>query len=127
MFAKFGYIIATLMVASSTGSACAMNSPSPPQVECRVIGGDKLPAETGGPDALCAAIARAAAIEAPTSRFSVEVRVLGSASLAATLRTADGTTLPEQRFAISDRNLTKGSLDRFAKALAGAVARAPSR
>lgn len=127
MLAKVGYIIAPLMVASFTGSACAMNSPSPQQVDCRVIGGDKLPAEIGGPDALCAAIARAAASEASASRFSVEVRVLTGSSLAATLKTADGTTLPEQRFAISDRTLTKGSLDRFAKSLVSAVALSPNR
>lgn len=104
-----------------------MNSPSPQQVDCRVIGGEKLPAETGGPDALCAAITRAAAIGAPARRFSVEVRVLGNSSLAATLKTADGKTLPEQRFAISDRSLTKGSVDRFAKALVDAVVRDPTR
>ena len=127
MLPKFGYIIAPLMVALGTGSACAMNSPSSKQVDCSVIGGDKLPAETGGPDAVCAAIARAAATDAPASRFSVEVRVLGSSSLAATLKTADGTTLPEQKFAISDRSLTKGSIERFAKALVGAVAREPIR
>jgi len=127
MSTKFAYIIAPLMVASFTGSACAMNSPSPQLVDCRVVGGDRLPAETGGPDALCAAITRAAAVGAPANRFSVEVRVLDSSSLAATLKTADGRTLPEQRFAISDRSLTKGSLDRFAKALVGAVASAPSR
>lgn len=119
--AKFSYIVAPLMAASLTGSACAMNSPSSKQVECRVVGGDKLPAEIGGPDALCAAIASAAVIGAPADRFSVEIRVLSSSSLAATLKTADGATLPEQRFAISDRGLTKGSLDRFAKSLVEAV------
>lgn len=104
-----------------------MNSPSPQLVECRVVGGDKLPAETGGPESLCAAIKRAAAADAPARKFRVEVRVLGSSSLAATLITADGTILPEQKFAISDQNLTKGSFERFAKALVSEVARAPSR
>ena len=104
-----------------------MNSPLPPQIDCRVIGGDKLPAETGGADAFCAAITRAAAAQVPARKFSVEVRVLGSSSLAATLTTADGTILPEQRFAISDRSLTKGSLERFARALVVEVARAHSR
>lgn len=127
MSAKFAYIVAPLMVASFTGSACAMNLPSPQQVDCRVIGGSKLPAETGGPDALCAAIARAAAVGAPAHKFSVEVRVLGSSSLAATLKTSNGTTLPEQQFEISDRSLTKSSLDRFAEALVDAVSRAPPR
>lgn len=104
-----------------------MNLPSSQLIDCRVVGGDKMPAETGGPEALCAAIKRAAAAETPARKFSVEVRVLGSSSLAATLTTADGTILPEQKFAVSDRSLSKGSLDRFAKALVGEVARAPSR
>ena len=104
-----------------------MNSPSPQQVDCRVVGGDKLPPEAGGPDALCAAVMRAAAEAKPAGRFSVEVRVLSASSLAATLKTADGTVLPEQRFAISDRRLTKGSVDRFAKALVSAVAAASKR
>ena len=127
MPAKFAYVILPLMAASFSGSACAMNSPSPPLIDCRVIGGDKLPADSGGADALCAAITRAAAAQVPARKFSVEVRVLGSSSLAATLTTADGTILPEQRFVISDRSLTRGSLERFAKALVGEVARAPSR
>ena len=117
--AKHSYVVSPLMAALLAGSACAMNSPPLKQVVCRVIGGSKLPTETGGPDALCAAITRAAAIDAPASKFSVEVRVINSSSLAATLKTADGTTLPEQRFAISDRGLTKGAIERFAKSLVG--------
>ena len=104
-----------------------MNLPSTQQIDCRVIGGEKLPMETGGSAALCAAITRAAEAEAPASRFSVEVRVLGDSALAATIKTADGTTLPEQRFAIIDRSLTKGSLDRFAKSLVSAVTRVSPR
>lgn len=104
-----------------------MNSPSVQPIDCRVVDGDKLPAASGGPEALCAAIAAAAAAEAPDSRFSVEVRVLGSSSLAATLTTADGRKLPERRFAASDRDLTKTSFERFAKALAGEAAKAGAR
>jgi hypothetical protein len=104
-----------------------MNSSSPQLVDCRVVGGDKLPADSGGSDTLCAAIAQAAAAETPARRFSVEVRVLGRSSLAATLTMADGRTLPEQKFAVSDRSLNKGSLERFAKALVGEVARANGR
>ena len=104
-----------------------MNSPSPQLIDCRVVGGDKLPADAGGADALCAAITRAAAAETSVKKFSVEVRVLGNSSLAATLTTADGTILPVQRFAVSDRSLNKGSLERFATALVGEVARAASR
>lgn len=104
-----------------------MNSPSAQPIDCRVINGNKLPASSGGADALCAAIIQAAATEAPHSRFSVEVRVLGNSSLAATLTTANGQTLPVQKFAVSDRTLNRASFYRFAKALAGEAAKADGR
>lgn len=104
-----------------------MNSSTPLLVDCRIVGGDSLPADSGGSDALCAAIREAAVDQAPGSRFSVEVRVLGPSVLTATVTTADGTHLPEQKMAINDRQLTRGSLERFAKALVGEVARAEAR
>ena len=104
-----------------------MTSPTSPLTGCRVVGGDKLPASSGGSEALCAAITKAAAAQAEGGRFSVEVRVLGSSRLAATLTTADGRKLPEQRFAVSDRSLTKSSFERFARALAVEVAKAGSQ
>jgi hypothetical protein len=63
--------------------------------------------------------------QAAGRRFSVEVKVLGRSALAATVTTADGSILPEQKMASSDRSLTRGSIERFARALAGAVAQAP--
>jgi hypothetical protein len=102
-----------------------MNSPSAEQVECLVTGGDKLPPEIGGSDALCAAIGRAAVAAIPDKKFKVEVHVLGHSSLVATLTTADGKVLPEQRFSISDRSMTAGSLKRFADTLVATVAGAP--
>ena len=104
-----------------------MNSSTPQLVDCRIVGGDSLPADSGGSDALCAAIREAAAEQAPGRRFSVEVTVKGPSMLAATVTTADGARLPEQKMAVSDRQLTRGSLERFAKALAGEVARAEAR
>lgn len=94
-----------------------MNSPSSHPVVCHVIGGDKLPASAGTPDSICDAILSAAAAHAPHARFSVEVRVLGQSALAATLTTADGKTLPEQKFASSDRLLNPDSIEFFAKSL----------
>ena len=94
-----------------------MNSPSQQQIECRVVGGEKLPATAGSADSICAAIARAAAAAAPAARFSVEVRVLGQSALAATLTTSEGKILPEQKFASSDRLLTPNSIDFFARSL----------
>jgi hypothetical protein len=99
-----------------------MNSPSAKAATCRVIDGAKLPAASGGADALCAAIKQAAG-----AAFSVEVRVLSKSSLAATVTTADGRRLPEQRLAVSDSTLTKGSFERFARNLAAEVARTSAR
>lgn len=104
-----------------------MNSSTPQLVDCRIVGGDSLPADSGGSDALCAAIREAAAEQAPGRPFSVVVTVKGPSMLAATVTTADGTRLPEQKMAVSDRQLTRGSLERFARALAGEVARAEAR
>ena len=104
-----------------------MSSPARPLTDCRVVGGAKLPAASGGADALCAAITKAAEAAAPGGRWSVEVRVLGNSALAATLTTADGRKLPEQRFAVSDRTLSKASFERFAKSLAREAAKADGR
>ena len=104
-----------------------MNTSSRPMVECRVVGGEKLPADSGGSDAFCAAILRAAADQLPNLRFEVDVLVRGPSSMTATLTTADGTKLPEQTFSINDRGLTRKSLERFANGLVGELARAASR
>ena len=48
-----------------SGSACAMNSTENPSSGCRVVNGDKLPAASGGADALCREIAAATAAAAP--------------------------------------------------------------
>lgn len=92
---------------------------SPPESrKCEVIGDHKLPAETGGATALCAAIERAAAARAPGVGYSVKVRVLSPSRLAATVTTSDGHALPAVNHAISDRSLSKASIERFAAAVA---------
>ena len=93
-----------------------MTSMHQPRIQCRVVGGEKLPASVGGAAALCAAIERAAAAS-PTLHFSVVVKVLGQSRLSASLTTADGKILPEQKYAISDRSLDKPAIDRFASSL----------
>jgi hypothetical protein len=103
------------------GSACAMSAGSGAAARCHVIDGAKLPAESGGPQALCAAIERAAASRAPGVRFRAEVRVLSESTLAATV-TRDGQALPEQKFATMDRPLTAAAFERFAGALADRLA-----
>lgn len=126
MLARLALILLPLAVAPIAGSAFAMNKSSDLIVECRVLGGENLPAELGGAEAICAAIERAAKAEIPAHRFKVDVRVKGASSLIASLITANGKALPEQTFSISDRGLTKGSLERFANTLVGVVARAAS-
>ena len=104
-----------------------MNAPKSQAIDCRVVGGGKLPAASGGADALCAAIVKAAEANSPNARFSAEVRVLGRSALAATVTTASGKKLPEQKFAISDSELTQSSFEWFAKALAREAAKADGR
>ena len=110
------------MAASLSGGACAMASPSGQSTPCRIVDGGKLPEESGGPAALCSAIERAAAARAPGVAYTVEVKVLSSSRLAATLTSA-GRTLPEQNFAVMDRELNGGSFERFAAALADQLAK----
>lgn len=100
-----------------------MASPSGQSASCRIVDGDKLPDGSGGAAALCTAIERAAAARAPGVDFTVEVKVLSSSRLAATVTSA-GRSLPEQNFATMDRELTGGSFERFAAALADQLARA---
>lgn len=104
-----------------------MNRPPADAVTCRVVDGAKLPADSGGADALCSAIEQALATQAPNARASVVVRVLSPSMLAANVTTAAAGTLPEQKFASSDRDLTRSSFERFAQALAAQIARAGER
>ena len=113
--------IALAAAASVCSAACAMSPANNQASPCRVVGGEKLPAASGGPGALCAAIERAVSQRAPGVEFTAEVTVLSASRLAATL-TSGGRKLPEQKFASMDRDLTVASFDRFAAALAEKVA-----
>lgn len=101
-----------------------MSPPNSQSPHCRVVDGGKLPAESGGAVALCAAIERAVSAKAPGVAFTAEVRVLSSSRLAATL-TREGSRLPEQMFASMDRELSGSSFERFAETVADQVAKGP--
>lgn len=106
-----------------SGSACAMNSSErPPAPSCQVIG--KLPAASGGADALCREIAAATAEAAPGVRYTIEIRVLPRDRLSATVTTADGRQLPELGIASMDKPLTASSFKRFAASIATELANA---
>src|SRR5690242_13800749 len=107
----------------SASDACAMTAPIFENLKCTVVGPDKLLAEAGGADALCAAIHAALAKAAPNARVAVEVRVSSPSMLAARL-TVEGQQLPEQKFAVMDRNLNPGSIEQFAQSIATKVAKA---
>ena len=89
--------------------------------QCVVSGADRLPAGLSGDD-ICSAIRAAARETAPRADYSVDVRVVSATSLAASIRLGDGKILPEQKMAVSDRQLNAGSIERFAAAIARAVA-----
>jgi hypothetical protein len=100
-----------------------MNSTENRSSGCRVVNGDKLPAESGGADALCGEIAAATAKTAPDVGYTIEIRVLPRSRLSATVTTADGRTLPEQGMASMDKPLTAGSFRRFAASIASELAK----
>jgi hypothetical protein len=103
-----------------------MSTPERAQGPCRVTGAEKLPAEAGGPAAICAAVERAVTAQAPNVRYRVEVRVLSRTALAANLETA-GRKLPELRFSVSDRELNPQAIGHFADSVADALAGARQR
>lgn len=117
--AQIGLVAAAMI--GGNASAMSMSDNQPPH--CRVVDGDKLPAASGGPRALCAAVEKAVSGRTPGTEFSAEIRVLSRSRLTATL-TAGGRKLPEQSFASMDRELDRKSFERFAAALADQVAKA---
>jgi hypothetical protein len=100
----------------ASGSACAMTAVDQ-DAQCQVIGGEKLPAESGGAQALCEAVASALEAHAPGQAYRVEIQVLGPSRLAASVTSKDGRKVAQQKMASSDKNLTKRSFGRFADAI----------
>ena len=93
---------------------------------CRVLNGEKLPPESGGAAAICAAFEQAIAARAPHARYTAEVRVLSPSALAVNVEVS-GRKLEEQHFGVMDRNLNPGSIKRFADGLAEMVATAAQK
>ena len=88
--------------------------------ECTVTGGEKLPAETGGAAGICAAVKDALETQAGERSVRVQVQVKSNSWLVARIE-RDGVALPDQSMAVADSKLTKGSVERFARAIAQAV------
>ena len=94
-----------------------------PSNQCSVIAGEKLAASSGGAALLCSEIERAISSAAPGVPYRVQIKVLSPSRLTASL-VVNGRTLPEQHFAIMDRELNRGAIERFAHSLALEVAKA---
>ena len=122
--ASFVILVATAVVPNGGMAMTAADQPRP--ANCWVIDGQNLPLASGGSAAICAEIERAIASQAPTVHFSAEVRVLSSSRLAATL-VVNGRSLPEQKFAVMDSELSRTTIERFAQSLAVEVAKASGR
>ena len=110
----------------ASGSACAMTAVDH-DVQCQVIHGEKLAVDSGGAKALCEAVTSALEAHAPGEAYRVEIQVLGSSRLAASVTSKDGRKVAEQKMASSDKNLTKRSFGRFADAIVAQLSRAAGK
>lgn len=124
MRASLFSIAIAAVLAGVSGNACAMTNGESRSGACRVVGGEKLPAESGGSNALCKAIVDAVEEQAPGMRYQVEVTVHPRSRLTASITTGDGHKLPEQSFVRMDKPLSSGAFKRFAAAIAGELAKA---
>jgi len=104
-----------------------MASTRPETIRCSVKLATNLPAEIGGPDAVCAAITQAtlpamqhAGIDA--SQLSVEVRVMSNHRIAA-VAALSGKRLPEHVIDVADRSLNRRAIEMLAAAMAAEVAK----
>lgn len=109
-----------LLLAASSGSACAMTTPPKIALTCTVSGGDKLSSETGGPEALCDAIRSAAGDKGHGA--SVAVRIVSPCAAAASVTLANGRTLPDVNVSVSDRKLNARAITMLAQGVARQLA-----
>lgn len=118
-----GRILAIIGVAAyaATGASGVNAAPGKPTNACQVVAGEAFLKDAGGAGALCSSFERAISARAPNVRYAAEVRVLSKSAL--TVRVvANGRTLPEQHYAVMDRDLNPGSIKRFGEAVADAIA-----
>lgn len=83
---------------------------------CSVLGAERLPAQAGSAEEMCAEVARATA----GMDVNVLVTVVSANELSAKI-TKQGRVLPELRYAKSDRPLSRPSVGRFARSIAEAA------
>ena len=111
-----------LALAMAGSGALGMTVPAASSGPCQVTNGAKLPAASGGSDALCAAIQRAAEARGSDGTFTVRVNVGPRSRLTAYVTLADGRSLPPLHMASMDRAIGKTTLERFGAAIVDHVA-----
>lgn len=116
--------LVSVLAALAFSNGFAMSAPA--GQHCRVVHSEKLPMTSGGGAAICAAVGKAIATAAPNAHYTAEVRVISPSRLSALL-VVEGRALPEQKFAVMDRDLNPASIQRFAQSLAAEVAKASKR
>ena len=102
-----------------------MGTTANPDIRCTVVGGEVLPSELGGSDAVCATIERAAApamqrAGLPASSLSVAIAVKSPSRISAAVSVADR-VLPEQHVGIADRPLNARAIEMLANAVAAQI------
>jgi hypothetical protein len=115
-----------LFVGAAVAPACGTPmsaAAGKPGGRCVLDSAAQLAAPSGDGDAICREIERAVAAAAPTTRYSVKVTVVSASRLSAVL-IVNGRPLPEQNFAVMDRELNPVSIRRFAESLAAEVVKA---
>jgi hypothetical protein len=117
-------ILVGVLASALAASAAAVSAPA--AAHCRVLNGEKLPADSGGASAICSGIEQAVAAKAPQVAYKAEVRVLSKSGLAVSLEVG-GRKLEEQHFGIMDRNINPGFIKRVAEAVADQVAEAAKK
>ena len=118
----FNVYCSLALALATSSSACAMTGPATAVARCQVVDGEKLPAESGGAAALCAAIERAATSSALNIPFTVQITVGSRSILSADVTLSDGRKLPSLRIAEMDRPISKSTFDRFGAAIANHIA-----
>lgn len=93
---------------------------------CQVIGAEKLPAEIGGADALCAAVGQALQAVSPKPA-AITLDVVSRFKIAAMVTLADGRHLPAVNVGSADRPLGRTAIQMLADGIAAHIAQQVSR
>lgn len=115
-------IVALAALTSSNGDRVTKAVPT---THCTVVASEKLASEASF-KGICSVIEQAVAARAPNVPYSAKVRIVSTSRLAATL-IVNGKTLPEQNFAVMDRELNASAIQHFANGLADAIAKAADK